>query len=229
VAGDPTVNLIEYPDREMMMIDVANVLAGELNSCLQRHDFASFSVPGGSTPGPMFQSLCAADLDWSRVHVMLNDERWVAEDDPRSNTRLLKETLLVDRAAAAQFVPFYRPGETPEDAAEALSEALATKLPLSVLLLGMGSDMHTASLFPGAEGLAAAMAPDAAPVRAIVQPGTGEARVTLTAPVLADAMSKHILITGADKRDALERAAHLDAMEAPVRQVWKGATVHWAE
>jgi hypothetical protein len=64
-----------------------------------RHDFASLAVPGGTTPGPVFESLSAVDLDWSRVQVMLTDERWVPEDSPRSNTRLLRERLLVDRAA----------------------------------------------------------------------------------------------------------------------------------
>ena len=223
------MNLIEYPDRDMMMIDVANVLAGELNSCLMRHEHASFAVPGGTTPGPMFQSLCAATLDWSRVHVMLTDERWVPGDDPRSNTRLLRETLLTDKATAAQFIPFYRAGETPEEAAPYLAQAVAPELPISVLLLGMGADMHTASLFPGADGLAAAMASDAPPVLPMSAPATGEARVTLSASVLNAAMAKHVLITGSDKREAVDRAMTLDAMDAPVRAILRGATVHWAE
>ena len=219
----------EYADREMMMIDVANKLAGELNNCLMNHEHASFAVPGGNTPRPMFESLCAADLDWTRVHVMLTDERWVPETDPRSNTRLLKETLFIERAADAVFVPFFLPGETPESAAPKLSEAMQSELPLSVLVLGMGDDMHTASLFPGAEGLQTAMASDAPAVLPIVQPQTGEARVTLTGQVLASAMATHVLITGAEKREALERARQLDPMEAPIRQVLANATVHWAE
>ena len=88
------MNIKEYPDREMMMIDLANMLAGELNSCLMRHDTASFAVPGGSTPAPMFDVLAEAQIDWPRVHVMLTDERWVPEDHKRSNTGLLKRHLL---------------------------------------------------------------------------------------------------------------------------------------
>jgi 6-phosphogluconolactonase len=223
------MKFVDYPDREMMMIDVANILAGELNAGLMNHDHISFAVPGGTTPGPMFASLCAADLDWARVHVMLTDERWVPEDDNRSNTGLLRETLLTDRASAAVFVPFYMPGETPESAAPKVSEVVAPELPISVLLLGMGADMHTASLFPGADGLATAMAQNAPPVLPVVQPGSGEARVTLSGPVLSNAMTTHILIAGADKREALERARHLDALDAPVRSVLGNATVHWAE
>lgn len=229
MAGAARVNLIEYPDREMMMIDLANVLAGELNSCLMRHEHASFAVPGGTTPGPVFDSLCAADLDWSRVHVMLTDERWVPEDDPRSNTALVRERLLVERAAAAVYVPLYTGAERPEDAIAEVGGALVDELPISVMLLGMGADMHTASLFPGAEGLADALDLHAPPVAAIRAPGAGEPRLTLTLPVLKSAMARHIVITGAEKREALDRARGLPPEEAPVGAVLSGATVHWAE
>ena len=221
------MELIEYPDREMMFIDLANRLAGELGDCLRRHETASLAVPGGTTPGPVFDDLCGADLDWPRIHVMLTDERWVPEDDPRSNTRLLRERLLVNHAADAVLVDVPRGGE-PEDAARALSGRLAPELPISVLLLGMGSDLHTASLFPGAEGLDAALASDAPPALAIRAPGAPEPRVTLTAPVLDGAMSKHVLVVGEEKREAVERARRLGRREAPVTAVWNGALVHWA-
>jgi 6-phosphogluconolactonase len=213
----------------MMMIDVAHVLAGEINSRLMPGDRCTLAVPGGTTPGPVFEALCAASLDWDRVDVLLTDERWVPEDDERSNAGLLRRTLLRDRAAAARFHPFFRSGTTPDEAAEDLSGMVAPLLPVDVLLLGMGSDMHTASLFPGADGLAAALATDAPAVLPVTDPGTGQARVTLTAPVLAGAMSKHVLITGPEKRAALDRAAGLSLEEAPIRAVWSDLTVHWAE
>lgn len=227
--GDPGMNLIEYPDRDMMMIDVANMLAGELGMSLRNRDRATFAVPGGTTPGPMFEALCAAQLDWDRVDVMLTDERWVDADDPRSNARLLRETLLVDRAAGANFVPFFMQGETPASAAPRLTEAIGGCLPVSVLLLGMGDDMHTASLFPRADGLLAALDAHAPPVVPIIQPGTGEPRVTLTAPVLTGAISSHVLIAGATKREALERARHCAPEEAPIQLVLSRATIHWSE
>ena len=221
------MELIEYPDREMMFIDLANRLAGELGDCLRRHEHASFAVPGGTTPGPVFDALCAADLDWARVHVLLTDERWVPEGDPRSNTRLLHERLLRGHAADARLVAVRTQG-TPEEEAARLSEVLAPELPISVLLLGMGADMHTASLFPGATGLAEALASDAPPVVAVRPPGALEERVTLSAAALDGAMSKHILITGEEKREALERARRLGPHEAPVAAVWDEALVHWA-
>ncbi len=223
------MKFVAYPDRELMMLDLANVLAGELSGFLRAQDRVTLSVPGGTTPGPVFDVLSGVDLDWSRVAVVLNDERWVPETSERSNTRLLRSRLLTGRAAAATLVPLYAEAEQPEDRLAELSLGLAAHLPITVLLLGMGADMHTASLFPGADRLAEALAADAPPIMALRADAAQEPRMTLTAPVLRAAMSTHILITGAEKRAALERAQHLDMMAAPVRTVLPHATVHWAE
>ena len=222
------MELIEYPDAEMMMMDLADTLASELRTCLAQHDHASLAVPGGTTPGPIFDSLCATHLDWGRVHVMLTDERWVPEDHDRSNTRLIRERLLTDHAAEAVYVPLYADAPTPEDALPALTALLGPELPISVLLLGMGADMHTASIFPGADRLEEALSTQAplVPMRA---PGAPEPRVTLSASVLKGAMSRHIVITGAEKREALERAQGLSPVDAPIAAVLRGSTVHWAE
>lgn len=221
------MNIKQYPDREMLVMHVADRLASELRTCLTMHDFASFAVPGGTTPGPIFDLLSAAELDWARVHVMLTDERWVAEDDPRSNTKLVKERLMVGHAAAAQFVPFYRAGMTPEAGAAHVAASLEPELPISLLVLGMGADMHTASLFPGAPGVAAAFAADA-PLLCPVSPEGQPPRVTLPAHALKGAMDTHVIIFGDDKRAALERARSLPPAQAPIATVLNSATIHWA-
>ena len=218
-----------YPDREFLMLGLANVIAGQLADFLRREGRASLCVPGGTTPGPIFDTLSGVDLDWANVAVFLNDERWVGEDSPRSNTRLLRERLLRGKAAAASLIPLFAAAEAPEGKLEELAEGLRPHLPISVLLLGMGADMHTASLFPGADRLTDALAADAPILMALRAAAAGEPRVTLTAPVLKGAMNIHILITGADKREALERALTLPSEEAPVRAVLDNATVHWAE
>jgi 6-phosphogluconolactonase len=223
------MNFLTYPDREALMLGLANAIASDLSAALHAQGHASLSVPGGTTPGPVFDILSGVALDWANVAVMLNDERWVGEDSPRSNTRLLRERLLTDKAAAARLVPLYAPAPAPEDRLAELADGVAAHLPISVLLLGMGADMHTASLFPGADLLAQALAPDAPILLPMRAEAAGEPRVTLTAPVLAAAKSIHILITGAEKRAAIERAATLPALEAPVRVVLDNATVHWAE
>jgi 6-phosphogluconolactonase len=222
------MKVVDYPDAEMMMMNLADILASELKNCLLVHDHASFAVPGGTTPGPIFDSLCAVDLDWSRVHVMLTDERWVPETSDRSNTKLLRERLLVERAAAATYVPLYADAETPEEKLPELAAGLTPELPISVMLLGMGADMHTASIFPGADQLDLALHGDDRLV-AMRAPGAPEPRITLSASVLKSAMSRHIVIVGGEKREALERARHLPPEQAPVAAILNGSIVHWAE
>ncbi|WP_170659654.1 6-phosphogluconolactonase [Ruegeria profundi] len=223
------MNIQEYADRDMLAIDVANALAGELEAALLHDDTVALAVPGGTTPGPVFDVLCAADLDWARIRVLPTDERCVPADSDRSNERLIRERLLTNRASVAQYVPLYVPGAAPEDALPEIESLIAPVLPLSVLVLGMGGDMHTASLFPGMQGLAEALdsnAPTLAVARTDVQP---EPRITLTAPVLDGALSKHLIIFGAEKREALEKAMSLPPEEAPIAAVLGGMTVHWAE
>ena len=223
------MNFLEYPDREMLAIDLANLLAGEIKACLLTHERASVVVPGGSTPGPIFDVLCAADLDWSRVHVMPSDERWVSPDDPRSNARLIRERLLVNRAASAKLLPLYAKADQPEEVLEAIATTLEPELPISVLLLGMGADMHTASMFPGVDGLDAALDPQTGALAILRPQSVPEARVTLTAKVLDQALSKHLVIFGAEKRTALDLAIKSPPEQAPVNAVLAGMTVHWAE
>lgn len=220
---------VEYPDRELMMLALAGKITSELGAALRSNESASLCVPGGTTPGPIFDVLAEQDLDWDRVAVFLNDERWVPESSPRSNTALLRARLLTGKAAAANLVPLYAEADRPEDALETLSKGLAPHLPISVLLLGMGADMHTASLFPGADLLDEALSDDAPILLPMRADGAGEPRITLSAPALKGAMSTHIVITGTQKREALERATQLSPQEAPVRAVLSNAVVHWAE
>lgn len=222
------IDLIEYPDRDMMLLDLADVLASELADLLHRNEAVSFCVPGGTTPGPIFDVLSAQALDWHRVTVFLSDERWLAGDNPRSNTKLVRERLLTGAAAVADFAPLYVDAATPEDALGALSAGLKPHLPISLLLLGMGEDMHTASLFPGADRLHDALTDADAILMPMRAPGAPEVRITLTAAALSSAISTHIVITGAAKRAALERAQNLPVADAPIRAVLPGAIVHWA-
>lgn len=223
------MKLIEYPDRARLFAGLATALADGLAQAIADQGHAALSVPGGTTPGPVFDLLCDTPIDWAKVAVFLNDERWVGEDSPRSNTALIRARLLRGNAAAARMIPLYAPAPQPEDKLDALAQGLAPHLPISVLLLGMGTDMHTASLFPGADRLAQALAPDAPILMALRADAAGEPRITLTAPILRAAKSIHVLITGAEKREALMRALHSPVDQAPIRSVLETATVHWAE
>ena len=222
------MNVIEYPDRDMLAIDVANRLAGDLKTHLLSHDTASFAVAGGTTPAPIFDDLCAADVDWSRIRVMATDERWVGSSSERSNARMISERLLVDRAAAARFLPFHVPDRDPEDVIAEVEAMIAPELPISVLLLGMGADMHTASLFPGVQGLTEALDPSATTLAILRPDSQPEARISLSARVLDAAISKHLVIYGDNKRKALEMSLLLPPEQAPIQAVLSETSVHWA-
>lgn len=226
-------DIVEFPDRETLTEALAARLADDLRGVIAAKGRAVFCVSGGSSPPPVFRALSGMALDWGRVTVVLNDERWVPADHDRSNARMVHETLLQGPAAAADFVPLYHPVPTPEEGMPAVTAAVqAHALPLDVLLLGMGEDAHTASLFPGADRLAEALDPTCtAPVLAMRAPGAGEPRITLTLPALLTASTTHLLITGAKKRAVLAMAME-DGPEAdaPIRAILRRAApiIHYA-
>ena len=221
-------DFFEYNDREELVSSVSKILASDLITSIKDRGNIMFSVPGGSTPGPIFDKLCEFDLDWKRVSIILNDERWVRESNERSNTKLLRERLLIKKATLASYISMYSDTITPELAIPKLKERIEPNLPISVLLFGMGTDMHTASLFPGGDKLEEALsnnAPTLLPMRAA---GAMEARMTLTAQVLNSSRFKHLVIFGEEKRKAFEKAIDLPNSIAPVSAILPGASVHWA-
>ena len=221
-------DFLEYNDREELVSSVAKILAYDLIASIKDRENVMFSVPGGSTPGPIFDKLCEFDLDWRRVSIILNDERWVPESNERSNTKLLRERLLIKKATLATYISMYSDTITPELGIPKLKKRVDPNLPISVLLFGMGADMHTASLFPGGDKLEEALsnnAPTLLPMRAA---GAMEARMTLTAQVLNSSRFKHLVIFGEEKRKAFKKAIDLPNSIAPVSAILPGASVHWA-
>lgn len=218
----------EYQNAADLMGALANRVASELDQQVSQNARASLAVPGGSTPGPMFDILSGIDIDWTRIDVMLTDERWVPEDSDRSNTALLRARLLQNNAAKANLVPFFQNGMPAQQGAKTVAHDIAKFLPLAVVVLGMGADMHCASLFPNAPELAQAQALDAPAVYHMTPQDGLEPRITLTAPTLLDAHSIHLLILGEEKRTAMNTAMTLNQEAAPIRQFLDHATVHWA-
>jgi 6-phosphogluconolactonase len=216
-----------YPDRDTLMRSLAELVADQLRAAHATKQHATLAVPGGTTPAPFLTALGEADLAWEDITVMPTDERLVAESSSRSNARLIRETLMIGPAAAAHFVHLHEPILGDRVA------RVAAALPLDVLVLGMGGDMHTASLFPGAPELAAALAEDAPALMTIHPPEQPEGRVTLTGPVIQAADVIHVLITGPEKLAALESALVVDSnLMAPIRVALTAAcpvTVHYAE
>ena len=167
---------------------------------------------GGTTPGPIYETLSKEDLDWDSVHVGLCDERWVDETHPASNGAMIERTLLQNKAALASYTPMKVDGDDPFKAVEVVNELYLEAGLTDVMLLGMGPDAHTLSWFAGAEGYEEAVNPDTtsivAAVKAIESDVTGPnlLRMTLTQPSVAYARNVLLLITGAEKRKVFETA-----------------------
>ena len=215
---------LDYPDHETLMMGLAKIVAKQLADVLAQKGWATLAVPGGTTPAPFLERLSIMKLDWDNVTVLSTDERLQPSDPFRSNFRMIEHYLCQNASAKAQLVPMATVEQTPEEALELGTELYADHLPIDVLVLGMGADMHTASLFPDADELHAALSPDAPPLMVINSPSQPEARLTMTAPVLSGAEHIHLLITGPEKL-----AAFIDAdegegptIEAPIRCVLQG-------
>jgi len=214
-------------------LNLADTVAEFLVARLKEVPRASLVVSGGSTPLPFFKALSGKPLDWGKVDVLLADERWVDEDNPASNTRLVRDNLLQNHAASARYLSLKQPGATPAEGLDAVKAELAgLVLPLDVLILGMGNDGHTASLFPDAPELAYAMDPECQDIVAATTPASQpQKRITLTWPPLRDARFTALHLRGEDKLAILEQAMSDPGkvLEMPIRAFLKpGLQVFWS-
>lgn len=209
-----------HADRHALAEALADWVADGLRESLR--DAAgpvTLVVSGGTTPEAMLRALAARPLAWERVQVCLADERQVPADSPRRNERLLRDALFQGQAAAARLVSLWP--EAGLDAAQRAWETL--RWPAAVTVLGMGEDGHTASLFPDADGLEAALDPAAAPgLVTIPAPGAPEPRVSMNLAALVRTERLALHIEGAAKRDALSRALTQDLPIARVLRRFDG-------
>jgi len=203
---------------------LAAEIATRLSTGVARNGRASLIASGGTTPGDLYDVLSDQDAPWTKVSVSLSDERWTEPTSPLSNEHLARTRLLRRKASAAQLVPFKTKAAHADEAEAEVDTALARMArPFDVVLLGMGTDLHTASLIPGSTGLERALDRGSpALVRAIHPPelaNMGE-RMTLTLRAILDARWIVLLIRGEAKLRAYEQAVtgH-DVLSGPVRAV----------
>jgi 6-phosphogluconolactonase len=201
---------------------LAQDIGAELAGALARRENASLVVSGGRTPAAMFAQLARQPLEWARVQITLADERWVDTDDAASNEALVRNALLREHAAAARLIGMKNAAATPVAGAAAAWRSInAMPQPFDVIVLGMGDDGHTASLFPGSAGLAAALDATAAPACVAVQPlAAPHARLSLNLAALLRARRICIQISGALKWQVYQRALAAGPLEElPVRAI----------
>lgn len=214
----------------------AKQVASQLQTVIEANGRASIAFSGGSTPKGFFAALSKQDICWDKVTVTLADERWVDFDDNNSNTRLLSENLLTNQAAKATLFPLKIDGELNENAVTKLNDlANADILPLDIVILGMGEDGHTASLFPCSKEIGSGLDTDAAPGLLKVVPGSAPfERISFNFNALVQAPYLYLHIVGDSKMQVLDQAvANDNSMEMPIRaflnHTSKTIDVFWAE
>lgn len=216
--------------RQALAEQLAEAVFQALTDDLARQERVLLVVSGGSTPVPFFKALAAKHLPWKQVDITLADERWVDEQSRDSNAKLVRENLLQGAAADANFVPLTTGDLTPEEGVEEVAKRVASlPWPASVVILGMGGDGHTASLFPDSPELTLALATDELLV-AVRTPSQPQPRITFSADRLHQA-KRHILhITGDEKRTVLANAmSGDDVRQLPIRAFLScPLAIYWA-
>lgn len=196
-----------FESRDALYAAAADLIAEALRAGVRATGTGCAALSGGSTPEPAYALLAAQNLDWPQVRFLMVDERFVPPDHPGSNEAMLRRALQAPLRRGAQLTPLYAP-TTPERAAAA-ADSTYGRYDLDIAVMGMGADGHTASWFPAAPQLQAALDPDSdRSVIAIDAPGAAGAsqRLTMTLAAVARARRVLLLIAGAAKRDALEAA-----------------------
>jgi len=222
-----------FDSKEAASVALAEHIAGRLKSAVAKQGEATMIVSGGASPLATFRALRRQRLPWQKVTIVPSDERLVPPDHEDSNEGMLRRELLQEEAAAAKLLSLAGT-INPEDIQLATLNARLAKLtrPLDIVLLGMGDDGHSASLFPDSPDIADALhSPDCCVLQ---QPAHLEAaRLSLTPALLLDAREIVLLFFGAGKRSAYQRAvAGGDVEKMPVRfllqQKVTPVSVYWA-
>jgi 6-phosphogluconolactonase len=212
--GVDSLTLHEANDAAEIAEAASGFIAGRLREAIERRGRAVFAVSGGRSPEALLTRLCRCDLDWSRVIVVLVDERAVGARHPLSNTAAIRRWLLNDLAQRTDFRCFVPDTDEMHLSAEALTERASAVFPagatIDVALLGLGLDGHFASIFPGVDQFDSLVATDNLEVYAPVRlpnppPEAPVDRVTLTLARLLDARCLVLPLAGPQKRAALER------------------------
>lgn len=209
-----------YDTRERLAEVLADDICAALTSALDADGKASLVVCGGSSPLGVFRELARRDINWAGVTVLPGDERWVPESHADSNAAMIRRELLQDRAAAATFLPLYEPVAEPERAINKINARVeALSRPFDFVLLGMGDDGHTASLFPDSPTIDKALASTQSCVVQHV-PRLPVPRISLTPHALLDARRIGLLFFGAEKAAVFAAASgDGDLARYPVRAV----------
>jgi len=217
---------------ESLAVDLSQNINEILVETIKKRGRVSMAVSGGSTPIPLFKVLSHLGLDWSKVDLTLVDDRWVSSDHKDSNELLVRSNLIRNKAVNVNFIPLKNDASTAKEGRASSEEALQSfSLPFDIVILGMGTDGHTASLFPCSEEINSAMdlnnndflvatTPTSAPYQ----------RLGMTAKAIMDAKSVFLHLNGSSKLHTLEKAMDLkDAYKMPIYGFLEnGLDIYWS-
>ena len=223
----PSLTWHTFPTPAAQAAALAKAVATDLHHCLQTQGHTVLAVSGGRSPIAFFEALAQQKLNWPNVTITLVDERLVPPQHTDSNAALVHRHLLQHAAAAARFLPLVGEQTDVSDPAAALAEAETAFPTPDIAVLGMGADGHTASLFPQAPQLAAAVSPECCSKLVHTSPVTAtHERISMSLNALAAVPQLFLSIQGADKRTVLEQAAATPSSERPISLLLHRANVH---
>ena len=197
--------LERFPHQVELIDDFSRRICRRLEQAVAARGEAFLVVSGGSTPLPLFKRLSQQVLPWPKITILLADERWVPATAPASNEKMVREHLLQGQAAAARFISLLSDAEDAFDGASTVQQRLAHLPTFDVVILGMGEDGHTASLFPDSPQLQQGMT-TALPALAVPTPSQPQQRITLSQQRLLNSRQIYFHLVGASKAATLERA-----------------------
>ena len=217
---------------DSLALDLSQNINEILVETIKKRGRASIAVSGGSTPIPLFEALSNLDLDWSKVDLTLVDDRWVSSDHKDSNERLVRTHLIKNKAANVNFIPLKNHSSTAKDGQVSSETALKSlTLPFDIVVLGMGTDGHTASLFPCSDEIKTAMDLNNNDCLVATMPTSAtHERLGMTAKAIIDAKNVFLHLNGSSKLHTLEKAMDLkSAIEMPIYAFLSdGLDIYWS-
>ena len=220
------------PDKAALIARSLEVVLSQIQEAIQERDQCTIALAGGGTPKPLYEAIATQNLPWDKIHVFWGDERYVSPEHPDSNQGMARKAWL-DQVAlpAVNIHPMPTDGTTPAADAQKheaqLHEFFGTKIgdfpSFDIILLGIGDDAHTASLFPQTEALQVQ--------DHLVTMGNkdGQPRITFTAPLINRAHCVIFLVSGANKQPALAQifAPEADSLTYPARLIQPQGKLWW--
>lgn len=220
------INYLDFDNPGDLADTAAQNISAILNEAVSATGRGTLVAAGGSTPKAIYERLSKKFMPWDRIFVTLGDERWVDMDHELSNEAMIRQHLQKNEARHVHITGLKTPHETPYDAKPQVEARIRDmKPPFDVVMLGMGMDGHTASLFPGDPFLPLALDAEGAASSAPIHPDPMPAeapvlRMTMTVKALLNARKVMVFVTGADKCAVLDEVLKGDnALEMPIRAI----------